>query len=49
MCDHYGLDWEDIAFAGALSKEMAEEELERERGRKEVEEQEQEKDQDDQP
>jgi hypothetical protein len=38
MCDHDGLDWEDIGLAGALAEEMAEEERERERIRKEMEE-----------
>ncbi len=37
MCDHDGLDWEDIGLVGALAEEMAEEEKERERLRKEVE------------
>lgn len=36
MCDHDGLDWEDIALAGAFAKEIAEEEKERERLRKEM-------------
>ena len=36
MCDHDGLDWMDIALAGALAEEMAEEEKERERIRKEM-------------
>ena len=26
MCDHDGLDWEDIGLAGPLAEEMAEEE-----------------------
>jgi hypothetical protein len=38
MCDNDGLDWEDIALAGALAEEMAEEERERERIRREMEE-----------
>ena len=46
MCDFDGLDWMDIALAGALAEEMAEEEKERERLRKEVE-SEQEKDEGD--
>jgi len=41
MCDHDdgydGLDWEDIALAGALAEEMAEEERERLKAQKEVE------------
>jgi hypothetical protein len=41
MCDHKdgfdGLDWEDIALAGALAEEIAEEERERERIRREME------------
>ena len=37
MCDHDGLDWEDIGLAGALAEEMAAEERERERLRKERE------------
>jgi len=37
MCNHDGLDWEDIGLAGALAEEMAEEEKERERLRKETE------------
>jgi hypothetical protein len=37
MCDHDGLDWEDIGLAGALAEEIADEERERERLRKEVE------------
>lgn len=41
MCDHDdgfdGLDWMDIALAGALADEMAEEELEREWLRREIE------------
>ena len=37
MCDHGGLDWEDIGLAGSLAEEMAEEEKERERLRKETE------------
>ena len=28
MCDHDGLNWEDIGLAGALAKELAEEEKE---------------------
>jgi hypothetical protein len=36
QCDHDGLDWEDIAFIGALSESIAEEEKERERLKKEV-------------
>jgi hypothetical protein len=48
MCDHDGLDWEDIALAGALAEEMAEERKECERIRKEKEEEEeQEKDTED--
>ena len=43
MCNHDGLDWEDIGLAGSLAEEMAEEERERERIRKEMED-EQEKD-----
>jgi hypothetical protein len=43
MCGHDGLDWDDIALAGALDEEIAETEKERERLRTEVEE-EQEKD-----
>jgi hypothetical protein len=37
MCDHDGLDWEDIALIGALSESLAEEEKERERIRREME------------
>ncbi len=37
MCDHDGIDWEDIAMAGALAEEIAKEERERERLRKEAE------------
>ena len=47
MCEHDGLDWEDIALAGALAEEMAEEEKERERIRKELEEAEKDEDDDD--
>jgi hypothetical protein len=40
MCDHNdgfdGLDWQDIALAGALAEEMAEEEKECERLRKDL-------------
>jgi len=38
MCDHEdeGLDWEDIALAGALAVEMAEDEREKERLRKKM-------------
>ena len=36
MCDFDGPDWRDIALAGALAEEMAEEERERERLRKEM-------------
>jgi hypothetical protein len=46
MCDHDGLDWEDIGLAGALAEEIAEAEKEQERLRKEVE-SEQQKDEDD--
>jgi hypothetical protein len=46
MCDHDGLDWDDIALIGALSESFAAEERERERIRKEMEE-EQEKDEED--
>ena len=46
MCDHDGLDWEDIALIGALSESLAEELKERERLRREMEE-EQEKDEED--
>jgi hypothetical protein len=35
MCDHDGLDWEDIALIGALSENLSEEARERERLRKE--------------
>jgi hypothetical protein len=38
MCDFDGLDWEDIAMAGALVEELAEGEKEIERIRKEIEE-----------
>ena len=38
MRDHDGLDWEDIALAGALAEEIAQTEKERERLRTEVEE-----------
>ena len=37
MCDHDGPDWMEIAIAGALAEEMAEEEKERERIRREME------------
>ena len=48
MCDHDGLDWEDIGLAGALAEEMADEERERQRIRKEMEvEQEEDEDNDD--
>jgi hypothetical protein len=46
MCDFDGLDWENIALAGALAEEMAKERKECERIRKEMEE-EQEKDTED--
>jgi hypothetical protein len=36
MSDHEGLDWEDIALAGALAEEMAEEEKELERMEREL-------------
>ena len=36
MCDHDGLDWEDIALIGALSESLSEEARERERLRKEL-------------
>jgi hypothetical protein len=40
MCDHGdgfdGLDWQDIALAGALAEELSEEERERELIRKEL-------------
>ena len=42
MSDHDGIDWMDIALAGALAEEMAEEERERERLRKEIEKEEEE-------
>jgi hypothetical protein len=52
MCDHddsfEGPDWMDIALAGSLASEMAEERKECERFRKEMEE-EQEKDEDEKP
>jgi hypothetical protein len=38
MCDHDGLDWEDIALIGALSESLTEERKECERIRKEMEE-----------
>jgi hypothetical protein len=38
MCDHDGLDWEDIALIGALSESLAEDRKECERIRKEMEE-----------
>jgi hypothetical protein len=38
MCDHDGLDWDDIALAGALAEQIAQAEKERERLRPEVEE-----------
>jgi hypothetical protein len=44
MCDHDGLDWEEIALIGALSENLAEERKECERIRKEME---QEKDEED--
>jgi hypothetical protein len=37
MCDYDGLDWEDIALAGALAEEIADEERERLKAQKEVE------------
>jgi hypothetical protein len=50
MCDHDdsfdGPDWMDIALAGALAEEMADEERERLKAQKEVEE-EQENDEED--
>jgi hypothetical protein len=46
MCDFDGPDWMDIALAGALAEEIADEEKERERLRKELEE-EQEKEEED--
>jgi len=36
MCDHDGLDWEDIGLAGALAEEMAEEQKELERMEREL-------------
>jgi hypothetical protein len=49
MCDHDGLDWEEIALIGALSESIAEEERERERIRKEMEEEQEEDEDDDDP
>jgi hypothetical protein len=49
MCDNDGFDWEDIALAGSLAAEMAEEEKERERIRKEMEEEQEEDEDDDDP
>jgi hypothetical protein len=37
MCDHDGLDWEDIALIGALSESLAEERKECERIKKKME------------
>jgi hypothetical protein len=37
MCDHDGLDWEEIALAGALAEAMIEEERERLKAEREVE------------
>jgi hypothetical protein len=36
MCDHDGIDWQDIAIAAALAEEMTDEERERLRAQKEV-------------
>ena len=50
MCDHDdsfdGPDWMDIALAGSLAAEMADDERERERIRKEMEEERDEDDED---
>jgi hypothetical protein len=45
MCDHDGLDWEDIGLAGSLAEEISESLKECERIRKEMEE-DQERDED---
>jgi hypothetical protein len=46
MCDHGGLDWEDIALAGSLVEEIFEAEREKERIRKELSENEDDVDED---
>jgi hypothetical protein len=46
MCDFDGPDWMDIALAGALAEEMAEEQKELERLRRDMEPENDEKDSD---